>query len=45
MRYFGVVDDVQNFFMKKGRFFRKSSPIFTTKKRFQDIGTQTYPIF
>ena len=45
MRYFGVVDDGKTFFMKKGWIFRKSRPIFTTKKRFQDISTPTYPIF
>ena len=33
------------FYEKKGWIFRKSGPIFSTKKRFQDIGTPTYPIF
>jgi len=33
------------FYEKKGWIFRKSGPIFSTKKGFQDIGTPTYPIF
>ena len=33
------------FYDKKGWTFRKSSPIFTMKKRFHGIATPIYPIF